>query len=262
VLFAIPPADRAEARRHARARGLRRVTAGARRRAHGAQEPTGAKLWYMSQLAKVIQGTWERILYANGLRSDAADHDLRQELQLQIDASAGIVDEAARRIDAHNKRQQRRLVGIDLRRDNALAPFAEQFRRENVQLISSIVTDQLARVKEVLDTNFGMPAKELARQLQDQFDITRSRANLIARDQTLKLNGQLTRVRQQNAGIGSYIWTTSGDERVREEHGALDGEQFSWDNPPSVGHPGEDFQCRCTAYPVIPELEGENDEEG
>ncbi|MBQ9732047.1 MAG: minor capsid protein [Alphaproteobacteria bacterium] len=44
-----------------------------------------------------------------------------------------------------------------------------------------------------------------------------------------------------------YIWRTEGDDLVREEHAQRDGEIFAWDEPPSGGHPGEDYNCRCTA---------------
>ena len=43
-----------------------------------------------------------------------------------------------------------------------------------------------------------------------------------------------------------YIWRTRGDGRVRASHAANNGRIFSWDNPPPMGHPGEDYNCRCT----------------
>jgi hypothetical protein len=51
-----------------------------------------------------------------------------------------------------------------------------------------------------------------------------------------------------------HVEHVAQDERVREEHAALEGQTFAWSSPPAVGHPGEDFQCRCVALPVIDEL--------
>ncbi len=48
-----------------------------------------------------------------------------------------------------------------------------------------------------------------------------------------------------------YIWRTRGDGRVRASHAANNGRIFSWDNPPPMGHPGEDYNCRCTAEPYV-----------
>jgi hypothetical protein len=46
-----------------------------------------------------------------------------------------------------------------------------------------------------------------------------------------------------------YIWRTRGDPQVRPSHMENNGKVFSWDNPPETGHPGEDYNCRCTAEP-------------
>ena len=48
-----------------------------------------------------------------------------------------------------------------------------------------------------------------------------------------------------------YVWRTSGDERVRRSHAANDGRLLAWDQPPTTGHPGEDFGCRCRAEPYV-----------
>jgi SPP1 gp7 family putative phage head morphogenesis protein len=48
-----------------------------------------------------------------------------------------------------------------------------------------------------------------------------------------------------------YIWRTSGDNKVRATHAANNGKIFAWDNPPETGHPGEDYNCRCTAEPYV-----------
>ena len=90
--------------------------------------------------------------------------------------------------------------------------------------------------------------------MKDRTDVSDSRARLIARDQVSKLNGNLTMERQIDLGVDSYIWNTVGDERVRETHADNEGQTFTWDNPPvETGHPGEDYQCRCWAEPILPE---------
>ena len=59
-----------------------------------------------------------------------------------------------------------------------------------------------------------------------------------------------------DAGIEEYIWSTTGDERVRDSHRELNGKKFRWDTPPENSdgracHPGEDYQCRCIGRPVF-----------
>lgn len=103
--------------------------------------------------------------------------------------------------------------------------------------------------------NVGLRAEDMAKLLLARGNVSKHRAELIARDQVLKLNGQINRIRQQNAGVESYTWSTSHDERVRHEHELRDGKPFRWDLPPDDGHPGEPIQCRCIPIPIITELD-------
>ena len=76
-------------------------------------------------------------------------------------------------------------------------------------------------------------------------------ARRIARDQVSKPTGQLSHIRQTQAGVTRYRWTTAADERVRPSHQELDGTLQRWDSPTSEGFPGSSVQCRCWAEPVI-----------
>lgn len=116
----------------------------------------------------------------------------------------------------------------------------------------------------------GVRVEEIRAQIQERMGVVQSRAELIARDQTLKVYGQIQEARQTDAGIEEYDWSTSDDERVRgnpsgvypKSHGnhwKLEGTRQRWDSPPIVDertgrreHPGGDFQCRCAAIPVLP----------
>jgi SPP1 gp7 family putative phage head morphogenesis protein len=66
-------------------------------------------------------------------------------------------------------------------------------------------------------------------------------------------SNRLNQRRQNALGIDQYRWVTQGDERVRSEHAELDGAVFDWDDQPSEGHPGADFNCRCHARPHLPD---------
>jgi SPP1 gp7 family putative phage head morphogenesis protein len=121
----------------------------------------------------------------------------------------------------------------------------------------------------------GRRHEEIMRELEDGYAVPKRRARLIARDQVSKLNADLAQSRQRDVGIEYYYWETSSDERVRGSrgeikagrHDVLDGKLCRWDDPSVysddegrtwrsrtaigayVGHPGEDYQCRCWARP-------------
>lgn len=142
-------------------------------------------------------------------------------------------------------------------KDTGLAKFIDKRRAENIELMRKAHGDYVDKVRDLFENpdNFGMRSETLAKELAERGEVSESRAELIARDQTLTLNGQTTQERQTSAGVDSYTWSTSLDERVRPEHAELEGRVFAWTDPPDVGHPGEDILCRCVAIPIIEELE-------
>ncbi len=170
------------------------------------------------------------------------------------------------RVDRWATRENRRVLAIDPRRDPGQALQLRQWGQINANLIESGIRAPwdgvrlrplLSDVEGVVRNAHaqGLRVEVLAHQLRERFDVSDSRAALIARDQVLKLNGQLNRSKQQSAGITQYVWVTSRDERVRPTHEDLDGTTQSWDVPPPEGHPGQPVQCRCTARAIIPEFE-------
>lgn len=136
---------------------------------------------------------------------------------------------------------------------------------ENVDLITSIPEQYLDRVRDIVEENMtkGLRWESLVEEIEHAGEVTKTRAKIIARDQTSKMNGAFNQARQQSLGIERYEWQTSGDERVRDSHAEHDGKIFQWDDPPAeTGHPGEDILCRCTAIPIVDldELEKEIEE--
>lgn len=127
----------------------------------------------------------------------------------------------------------------------------------NVQLIKSIHSQYLDKVQNAVTQSLvkGTLNKDLVQQIKDIGKTTEKRAAFIARDQSSKLNAALTQARHEEVGIKKYMWSTSGDERVRESHAEKDGKVFEYANPPAdTGHPGHDFNCRCVAIPVLDDV--------
>jgi uncharacterized protein with gpF-like domain len=177
-------------------------------------------------------------------------------------------------------------VGIDVHSlGTSVTDALDAFRAENVDLIQSIPDEMLEQVGDVLEKAWesGARVETLSDALQARFGVSESKGDLIARDQTLKLNGQLARERQQAAGITRYVWSTSSDERVRgnpsgkypnpsktgrivSDHYHLNGKTFTYGEPPITNEatgarnePSQDYQCRCVAAPVLDFLDDAGD---
>jgi SPP1 gp7 family putative phage head morphogenesis protein len=169
------------------------------------------------------------------------------------------------RVNEYNKAEWKDLVrsqyGVNPTREDPdkYNGLLRQWSRDNALLIKDIpqkTSRQIAALtEEALRSGKTGPdmASDIFDIMSERTDVSDSRARLIARDQVSKLNGQFTEERQRDIGVEGYIWRTVGDERVRDEHEEVDGQFFTWDNPPDFGHPGEDIQCRCWPEPVLPE---------
>ena len=146
-------------------------------------------------------------------------------------------------------------LGIDVgprMQDLRIRGVMERKIADNINLITSIppqFKEQLLNAYDDTLMKHGFDQQELKKTLQNRFKVTNSRAKLITRDQTSKTIGALTKARHEQLGVVGYTWLTAGDERVRESHMALNGTKQVWGIAPSVGHPGEDIQCRCVAIP-------------
>lgn len=147
----------------------------------------------------------------------------------------------------------------------------ELFANQNAQLITNMTDNEMERVSGIVQRGLqeGSSYESITENIEKSFGITRRHAKLIARDQTSKLNGSLTKLRQQEVGITEYMWQTSGDDRVRADHRVLDGKICRWDDPtvfkdPDTGkwvkrstiggtnvHTSQDVNCRCVPIPII-----------
>ncbi len=155
--------------------------------------------------------------------------------------------------------QVKRALGVDLAavvREEDLETYLDAAAERNAQLITNLGQDTVTKVKRtVIDAVIrGQNYKDTQQQIVQVMQTSDSRAKLIARDQTAKLNSDLNKIRHQQAGIESYIWVTSHDERVRPRHRKLDGVPYRYDEKTGAEDglpPGQPIQCRCIAQPVV-----------
>lgn len=131
----------------------------------------------------------------------------------------------------------------------SIRPFVEDFSSKMVLELRAMVSEN-ARTGYRFDT--------LVDRLQGRFDVSQSKAEFLARNETSRFVSEHRRQRFGDAGITHYVWQTSGDSRVRPDHAKLDGKTFAYSNPPVVdetgrrANPGFDYQCRCVDEPVLP----------
>lgn len=131
---------------------------------------------------------------------------------------------------------------------------------DNMNLyINNWQVESIRRLREriLVNTFNGNRAENLVNIIEHDFGMSENKAKFLARQETALLMSQFREERFKSAGVQKYRWSTSGDSRVRERHRELNGKVFTWDNPPIIdelghrGHPGQDFNCRCLAIPLL-----------
>lgn len=248
------------------------------------QYPHKSELFYKTQLLDIVDLINESLhsqlipilpklqLEISSQRPDLKNDDFIDNLNGTIDNMQIFVDKnqpqpdvlastTGQDISLFNHEQMQKIMrhafGVNVfSQEPWLTTQLDLFTQQNVDLIKDITDKALNNIKGIVARGFssGNSLRDIQSDLEARIGFTKNRAKLIARDQTSKLNGQLTQLRQTENGIDSYVWATAGDERVRDTHAANEARTFRWDDPPATGNPGDEVNCRCTAIPVLKDL--------
>ena len=171
-----------------------------------------------------------------------------REFKLVVKANTGL--------DVPDVIRPRQGLGVNVfRTEPYLQPLADNWVKTNTDLIKTLPTKLYGDLEGIIRrgvTN-GASVKQIASQIKAQYGVTDYRAKLIAQDQTLKLNADLTKYRLQSVGVDRFVWRSVQDSRVRPEHVELNGKEFAWKSPPTEGLPGQPVRCRCMAEGVWPD---------
>lgn len=137
---------------------------------------------------------------------------------------------------------------------NLLNPHVQKFAREETAFLVKNVSDTtIADLQRILGDGIdaGKSVDAIARDIADSGTFARSRSRLIARTESTRANsGGPTRALEEHAKATNRrytkTWSTAGDERVRDEHDAMEGETVGISEKFSNGreYPDEP-NCRC-----------------
>lgn len=174
-------------------------------------------------------------------------------------------------IDGLNKKIAKSLskMGIEATSTTDIEDQLTKRYIENVNLsIKKASNDTVVRLrKKIAERGLdGTRAENFVQMIRKELKTTKKRAAFIAKQETALLVSKYKEENYKRVGIIRYMWDTSGNNRVRQDHNILDGQIFSWENPPISNqsevakglparrnNPGEDFNCFCVARPVIGE---------
>lgn len=174
------------------------------------------------------------------------------------------VDDSLKFSDGVFSHDSARSVGINIYNTPELREVISLATEQNAQLIRSIASQHINAIAGIVYENVMAGNRPSAIESAIRaYGVTKSRARLIARDQTSKVLSSISKARQQDAGFKFFKWDTSHDERVRPSHREAQDRAtkygvgvYRWDELPTVdgvkASPGlGSVNCRCVALPVL-----------
>lgn len=164
-----------------------------------------------------------------------------------------------KQFETTTKKVTGRTIGIPLRPE--LVEKLKDDYTENLDLyIQKWHDEQILRLRQKVAVNVqqGFRAENLIQDIQAEKKVSYNKAKFLAKQETSLMVSKYRQVRYEDAGVHQYMWSTSKDSRVRDAHRHLQGKIFRFDQPPVTdpatgarNNPGEDFNCRCVAIPVL-----------
>lgn len=128
---------------------------------------------------------------------------------------------------------------------------------ENIELsIKQFAVERIPELREKVEANAmaGNRTDILAKIIEADYGVSKRKAAWLAKQETSLFTAKFREVRAKEVGSQTYVWHSLCDGKVRDDHAALDGKTFYWDQPPVVdsrsgrrANPGEDYGCRCIA---------------
>lgn len=123
--------------------------------------------------------------------------------------------------------------------------------QENVDLITKVALNiKVELAEQISQQTISGGNIDLASLVRKNVTKNKRRIKLIVTDQYHKTFATVEALQYQASGIEEYVYTTVGDEKVRQSCRRKNGKIYRYDEPPRDGAPGEGVNCRCIAVPV------------
>ncbi len=143
--------------------------------------------------------------------------------------------------------------------------IAAEWQENMDKWIQDFAAEEITKLrKDIQKSAFsGQRYESVVESIRRSYGVTQAKAKFLARQETSLLMTKFKETRYTSAGIHEYKWRCVAGSKlhpVRPSHKILDGKIFRWDDPPTTtapseparrNNPGEDFNCRCAAIPII-----------
>lgn len=174
-----------------------------------------------------------------------------------------LFDRALFRVDGKLDRTLRAITVRPQMDDAGKKKLATDWSKNLDKYIVDFTKRQVLTLRERVEKSVfaGNRHEYLARLIQQRYGVTANKAKFLARQETSLMMSKYKQVRYEACGSPGYIWKCAAGSPlhpVRHDHKELKDTYQTWASPPITdvrtgrrNHPGEDYNCRCTARPVF-----------
>ena len=186
--------------------------------------------------------------------------DVQKTLRDDITAAHFFTDDTAEKVAEGFKKAAEGLEVQPHLSDESMETLREEYL-ENLRLfVKNFADREIFALRSAVQDNAraGYRFSRLASIIKERYQVTESKANFLARQETSLFMSEFRRLNFSEAGVTRYIWRTARDRRVRDAHAHLEGRVFFYSDPPIVDpasgrrrNPGQDYGCRCFDQPLL-----------
>lgn len=198
------------------------------------------------EVKKVFNDQKERLLKNIGVTKGLFDEVFNPSLEISL-VKAGLLPIIR---DIFMEQGQETMDTFELGKFNFTSAMETSLQKRADMFSESIINTQAERLqKEFSDSIENQENRErLVERIENLYsDVTQAKAEMIARTEVHSAMQDSNFEAYKQGGVNIKIWVSVGDERTREEHLALDGEERPINMPFSNGlmYPNEP-NCRCS----------------
>lgn len=188
---------------------------------------------------------------------------------------APIFDKTLWKVEKEFKKSVENISIVPTLSNEERASIASDWQNNLELYIKNFSQEQIIKLrKDVQDNVFvkGNRREVLIKKFMEEYNVTENKAKFWARQETNLLMAKYKETRYTDAGVDEYEWrcvhmphqkTANGVYKageVRYAHAILEGKIFSWKDPPVTtapsepqrrNNPGQDYNCRCFALPIV-----------
>lgn len=164
-----------------------------------------------------------------------------------------------------NKRISSQLKNITVNpvlTDEERGKISSGYTKDLERYIQDFAKEEIGKLRKNVEKRSlsGARYEGMISEIKKSYGVSERKAKFLARQETGLMMAQFKKARYQSAGINWYKWKcVAGSEKhpVRPYHEKLNDTIQEFDKPPktdkygNTNNPGEDYNCRCIARPIV-----------